>query len=97
LPSFTPRTFAAAERRKPVPLPGVIALDAVGLLPDQVRGRLSPADVEQHRQHLDLNGHAPRRRIGVVQPAALAQVALLALHEAVLALLRHLHARKEEA
>src|SRR6185436_15642947 len=45
------------------------------------------AHVEQHRQHLDLEWHPSRRRVGEVQAAALAAVALLAAHEAVLDLL----------
>src|SRR3954453_21193538 len=43
-----------------------------------------PAQVEQHRLHLDPQRHAARRGVGEVQPARLAAVALLAAHEPVL-------------
>jgi transposase len=43
-----------------------------------------PADVEQHGRHLHPQRHAARRRVGEVQPAGLAAVALLAAHEPVL-------------
>src|SRR3954451_8615949 len=43
-----------------------------------------PAQVEQHRLDLDPQRHAARRRVGEVQPARLAAVALLAAHEPVL-------------
>src|SRR5215212_8384351 len=45
------------------------------------------AQVEQHRLHLHPQRHPPRRRVGEVQAAGLAAVALLAAHEAVLDLL----------
>src|SRR4029450_12048765 len=47
-----------------------------------------PAQVQQHRLDLDPQRHAARRRIGEVQPAGLAAVALLAAHEPVLDVLR---------
>src|SRR3954451_8921038 len=43
-----------------------------------------PAQVEQDGRDLDPERHPARRRIGEVQPAGLAAVALQALHEAVL-------------
>jgi hypothetical protein len=43
-----------------------------------------PAQVEEHGRDLDPQRHAARRRVGEVQPAALAAVALLAAHEPVL-------------
>src|SRR4051795_8191881 len=43
-----------------------------------------PAQVEEHRRDLDPERHAARRRVGEVQPARPAAVALLAAHEAVL-------------
>src|SRR3954451_15014671 len=42
------------------------------------------AQVQQHRLDLDPQRHAARRRVGEVQPARLAAVALLAAHEPVL-------------
>src|SRR4051794_21051248 len=42
------------------------------------------AQVEEHRRDLDPERHAARRRVGEVQPAGPAAVALLAAHEAVL-------------
>src|SRR3954470_20004347 len=43
-----------------------------------------PAQVQQQRLDLDPQRHATGRRVGEVQPARLAAVALLAAHEAVL-------------
>src|SRR4051794_16262607 len=43
-----------------------------------------PAQVEEHRRDLDPERHAARRRVGEVQPAGPAAVALLAAHEPVL-------------
>src|SRR3954465_4679462 len=43
-----------------------------------------PAQVQQHRLHLDPERHPARRGVGEVQPARLAAVALLAAHEPVL-------------
>src|SRR3954447_21178218 len=43
-----------------------------------------PAQVQQHRLELDPQRHATGRRVGEVQPAGLAPVALLAAHEPVL-------------
>src|SRR4051794_10577718 len=43
-----------------------------------------PAQVQQHRLDLDPQRHATGRRVGEVQPAGLAPVALLAAHEPVL-------------
>src|SRR3954462_1711426 len=42
------------------------------------------AQVEEHRRDLDPERHAARRRVGEVQPAGPAAVALLAAHEPVL-------------
>src|SRR3954466_10975772 len=43
-----------------------------------------PAQVEEHRLDLEPERHAARRRVGEVQPAGPAAVALLAAHEPVL-------------
>src|SRR5215210_2139187 len=45
------------------------------------------AHIQQDRHDLELKRHPARRRVGEVQPAALAAVALLAAHEPVLDLL----------
>src|SRR4051812_15853181 len=54
--------------------------------PEQLGGAVhrEAAQVEQHRRDLDPQRHPARRGVGEVQPAGLAAVALLALHEAVL-------------
>src|SRR4051794_965087 len=54
--------------------------------PEQLGGAVhrQAAQVQQHRLDLDPQRHAARRRVGEVQPAGLAQVALLAAHEPVL-------------
>src|SRR3954454_23755883 len=54
--------------------------------PEQLGGAVhrQPAQVQQHRLHLDPERHPARRGVGEVQPARLAAVALLAPHEAVL-------------
>src|SRR4051812_3407773 len=54
--------------------------------PEQLGGAVhrQPAQVEEHRRDLDPERHAARRRVGEVQPAGPAAVALLAAHEPVL-------------
>src|SRR4051812_28323445 len=61
-------------------------LDAGRRHAEQLGGAVhrQPAQVEQHRLDLDPQRHAARRRVGEVQPARLAAVALLAAHEPVL-------------
>src|SRR4051794_14446644 len=61
-------------------------LDAGRRHAEQLGGAVhrQPAQVQQHRLDLDPQRHAARRRVGEVQPAGLAAVALLAAHEPVL-------------